>query len=248
MEIPSSKVMGPLQTKVLILLRDRPMCGTELMEELGLCSPGTIYPVLHALKNKGFVEFVVERTGAARKKVYRLTGKGSEELNQALQSWTRLTCCDWSFYIKRFIDIINSRVVIQRGERVLCTLDAGLTEDWLREMDVTFPQDLKELPRNHFDKAISLIGVGTIINRYTADSLDYLSLLKRSLRAGGVLIALEIEKTDNLWAERYFTEVNGFKEHPGLTKDEFEKTLHGIGMKDVEVHSGSGILVSISTK
>jgi DNA-binding PadR family transcriptional regulator len=248
MKIPRSKIMGPLQTKVMILLRDQPKCGTELMVELGLCSPGTIYPVLKVLRNKGFLEFYEERSGSARKKIYRLTEEGLKELNLFLQSWTRLTCCDWSFYIKRFIDIINSKVKIQKGERVLCTLDAELTKDWLKKADVTFVSNLDDIPQNYFHKAISLIGAGTIINRYTTDSLYYLSTLKKSLKNGGVLIALEIERTDNLWAEKYFLEVTGFKEHPGLTTKELEKILHDIGMKDVEVHSGGGMLVSLSTK
>lgn len=246
MELPVAKVTGTLQTKIMILLRDRPLCGTELMEELGLSSAGTIYPALHVLEGKGLIAHEIERTGAARKKVYRLTEKGERDLEATLSSWTRLTCCDWSFYIKRFIDVVNGVTKIKRGEKILCTLDAGLTKEWLKEADVAYSLDLENMNPNYYDKIISLIGVGTVMRRVERDAAYYLSRLKEALKEGGILVALEIEKTDNLWAERYFVEISGFKEHPGMTRDEFETVLRKVGLNDIQVYEAGGILVSVS--
>jgi len=248
MELPQARVTGTLQTKIMILLRDRPLCGTELMEELGLKSAGTIYPVLHVLEGKGLIAHDIERTGAARKKVYRLTGKGEEDLQTTLSTWTRLTCCDWSFYIKRFIDVVNDVTGIKKGERILCTLDADLTKEWLEGADVTYSFDLENMDAGHYDKIISLIGVGTVMRRVETDAAYYLSRLKEALKEDGTLVALEIEKTGNLWAERYFVEISGFKEHPGMTRAEFETVLGKVGFRDIRVYEAGGILVSVSKR
>lgn len=53
-------VKDNLETIILALLQKKPMCGTEIigtlhMEFNVLLSPGTIYPLLHLLKEKGFL-------------------------------------------------------------------------------------------------------------------------------------------------------------------------------------------------
>ncbi len=248
MELVNSAIRGNLQTKIMLLLREEPMCGVELMRRLNISSPGTIYPALHSLEEKGLIFHEGIRTGAARKKVYRLTQKGAEELNQLLSTWTRLTCCDWSAYIRRFIDVIDRYASIEKGEKILCTLDAELTKEWLKEAEVTYRFDLENLEPESYDKIISLIGVGTVMEREKTDAIYYLSRLKRALKRGGTLIALEIERTDNLWAERYFVEIMGFREHPGMTADEFREVLEKVGFRDVVVHSAGGLLVSVSAR
>jgi len=53
-------VKDNLETIILALLQKKPMCGTEIigtihMEFNVLLSPGTIYPLLHSLKEKGLI-------------------------------------------------------------------------------------------------------------------------------------------------------------------------------------------------
>jgi len=53
-------VKDNLETILLALLQKKPMCGTEIVETLHLefnvlLSPGTIYPLLHSLKEKGLL-------------------------------------------------------------------------------------------------------------------------------------------------------------------------------------------------
>ncbi len=53
-------VKDNLETIILALLQKRPMCGTEMIATLHLefnvlLSPGTIYPLLHSLEEKGLV-------------------------------------------------------------------------------------------------------------------------------------------------------------------------------------------------
>jgi len=53
-------VKDNLETIILALLQKKPMCGTEIMGTLHmefnvLLSPGTIYPLLHSLKEKGLL-------------------------------------------------------------------------------------------------------------------------------------------------------------------------------------------------
>ncbi len=243
-----TEIKGSLQAKIMLLLRENPMCGVELMKKLNIKSPGTIYPTLHSLERKGLIFHEIVRTEAAKKKIYKITPKGVQELSRLLSSWTKLTCCDWSAYIKRFINVINRYISIKKGEKILCTLDAKLTKEWLKDANVTYQFDLKNLKQNFYDKIISMIGVGTIMERKETSTIYYLSRLKKALKNGGILVALEIERTDNIWAEKYFVEIMGFKEHPGMTKDEFREILEKVGFKDVQVHSVSGILVSISSK
>ncbi|GCC11401.1 transcriptional regulator PadR-like family protein [archaeon] len=248
MEFSETKIKGNLQSKVMLLLKEEPLCGTDLMKKLDINSPGTIYPVLHSLEKKGLIFFETERTGRARKKVYKLTEVGVKELNQMLTTWTRLTCCDWSFYIKRFIHVVNNYTVIKKGEKILCTLDADLTKEWLKEADVTSHFDLENMKSNYYDKIISFIGVGTVMKRVETDAAYYLSRMQEALKEDGIMVALEIEKTDNLWAERYFVEISGFKEHPGMVRDEFESVLGKVGFKDILVYEAGGVLVSVSKK
>ncbi len=68
------------------------------------------------------------------------------------------------------------------------------------------------------------------------------------MKYGGSLVALEIEKTSNIWAERYFVEIMGFKGHPGITKSEFEYILKKAGLKEIRIHEAGGVLIPISKK
>jgi hypothetical protein len=43
-------------------------------------------------------------------------------------------------------------------------------------------------------------------------------------------------------------EINGFKEHPGMTRAEFESVLGKVGFRGIRVYEAGGILVSVSKR
>ncbi len=74
---------GLLKPVILRLLRERPMHGFEIMEEVTARTggmwrpgPGAVYPALLALEEKGYV--TVGEEGERAKKPYTITDKGRE--------------------------------------------------------------------------------------------------------------------------------------------------------------------------
>jgi DNA-binding PadR family transcriptional regulator len=61
--------------------------GAAIMEELGRhgyrLSPGTLYPLLHGLEEKGYLRSFVRRNGRQMRRVYRATPRGRKVLNSA---------------------------------------------------------------------------------------------------------------------------------------------------------------------
>jgi DNA-binding PadR family transcriptional regulator len=62
-------VKDNLETIILALLQKKPMCGTEIIGTIHLefnvlLSPGTIYPLLQSLKDKGLL--TIEKNGKAK--------------------------------------------------------------------------------------------------------------------------------------------------------------------------------------
>jgi DNA-binding PadR family transcriptional regulator len=64
-----------------------PIFGLGIIEELGRhgykLSPGTMYPILHGLEQKGYLRSKVEREGKRRRRVYRATARGRFALEAA---------------------------------------------------------------------------------------------------------------------------------------------------------------------
>ena len=61
--------------------------GSAIIEELAShgykLSPGTLYPLLHSLEEKGYLRSSEERDGRQRRRVYRATPKGRRVLTVA---------------------------------------------------------------------------------------------------------------------------------------------------------------------
>ena len=61
--------------------------GAGIIEELGRhgyrLSPGTLYPLLHGLEEKGYLRSSEERNGRQKRRLYRATPKGRRVLNTA---------------------------------------------------------------------------------------------------------------------------------------------------------------------
>jgi PadR family transcriptional regulator PadR len=86
---------GAATTLLLVILRDRPSYGYELVTEIRQRSremfnfaEGTIYPLLYGLEADGAIEGSWDgKKGERRRRVYRLTPKGRKELARRLAAW-----------------------------------------------------------------------------------------------------------------------------------------------------------------
>lgn len=85
--------IGVLQMQILWLLSKGPSHGYELMKKLTKLkkkeiTQGALYPTLQKLERKGLIE--VKREGSRGKKVYRLTGKGKEYMQQICRDFCEI--------------------------------------------------------------------------------------------------------------------------------------------------------------
>lgn len=89
---------GSIQLCLLALLSREQKYGFQIIKELRELSDGyfdlkegTLYPALHRLEKKGYLEsrWVMQTEGLPRK-YYRLTGKGAEVLIEAKKEWERM--------------------------------------------------------------------------------------------------------------------------------------------------------------
>jgi len=64
----------------------------EVSRDVVQAPQGSLYPALHRLENRGFVDAVWKKTESGREaKFYRLTKKGRVQLEAEAASWQRLT-------------------------------------------------------------------------------------------------------------------------------------------------------------
>lgn len=79
--------LGFIRLHILYHAAKEPICGTELMEELGEhgydVGPGTIYPVLHQMQKAGLLIAKAEVVHGKRRNNLRATGAGRKLLNEA---------------------------------------------------------------------------------------------------------------------------------------------------------------------
>lgn len=247
MQPSESEISGPLQAKIMTILRNEALCGVDIMNRLNIKSPGTIYPVLEALRKKQFVEYEVETTGATRKKIYSLTRTGRKQITEHWVTSAKMFCCDATLHMDRILENLKRLVEIKPRQKILCTLDYEGIRRFLRVADVTFSYDLNVSPET-YELALSFLGVGCLIGKEVADITDYVGRLYSSIKKGGSLLAIEIEKTDNMFARMFFEDIVGLKELPGLRKEELKNVLEGVGFKATQVTSRSGLLYSVSSK
>ncbi len=246
MQPSQPEIAGSLQAKIMMLLREEQLCGVDLMKRLRIKSPGTIYPVLEALRTKGLIDYKSQTNGAARKKVYFLTETGTKKMHDHLTSSVKF-CCDTSEHVNKILGIVQELVEIKRREKVLSTLDHEELKRFLRGADVTYSSDLK-VPADTYDTALSFLGVGCLIGNESSSIVDYVNQLYRSLRAGGRLLAIETEKTDNMFSQILFEDVFGLKEPPGLHEDELRAVLQKTGFTNISVTAKMGLLFAIAQK
>lgn len=85
---------GHLDALILAVLRDGPLHGYAVIEELRRRSEGafdlaegTLYPVLHRLEADGLLSSVWSAASGRRRRVYRLTRRGRGALERRCEEW-----------------------------------------------------------------------------------------------------------------------------------------------------------------
>ena len=78
---------GLIRLHVLHHAVEEPIFGLGMVEELARhgyrISPGTLYPILHGLEQKGYLRATELRSGKSRRRVYSATASGREALRAA---------------------------------------------------------------------------------------------------------------------------------------------------------------------
>lgn len=79
--------LGFIRLHVLYHADKEPICGVELMEELGHhgydIGPGTLYPMLHQMQSAGLLKGSEEVVAGKRRKNFRITPSGRKLLGEA---------------------------------------------------------------------------------------------------------------------------------------------------------------------
>jgi PadR family transcriptional regulator, regulatory protein PadR len=78
---------GVIRLHILYHAAKEPIYGLGIMEELGRhgykLSAGTLYPILHGLEKKGYLQSETERDGKRSRRVYKATNEGKRALSEA---------------------------------------------------------------------------------------------------------------------------------------------------------------------
>jgi DNA-binding PadR family transcriptional regulator len=246
--IENIRIEGTLQGRILALLMKGPSAGSDLMKRLNIRSPGTMYPVLKLLRQKGLIEYSSER--APGKKLYVLSEAGVLELKKILVGIGR------GFY-SRYLETLAADFVVTLQKlnvtlnpewRVLSTLLYHPIKQWLETADATFLSLDKEIPDTY--DLILCGGAATLMERgwWTTEFEKYLSTLVSALEPGGTFVILEKEMTDNVFVDMLFQEVLGFSRVPGLSEEKLRDILVRHDLQVNTILPRRGVLVGIAMK
>lgn len=79
--------LGFVRIHILYHATVEPVCGVDLAEELGRhgyrLSPGTLYPILHALQTEGYLRCIPQLRQGRRRKCYTIAPAGRWALGRA---------------------------------------------------------------------------------------------------------------------------------------------------------------------
>ena len=85
---------GLIRLHILHHASKKPVFGMWFIEELALhgykLSPGTLYPLLHGLEEKGYLRSIKEREGKQLRRFYQATSLGRKALMAARQKVSEL--------------------------------------------------------------------------------------------------------------------------------------------------------------
>jgi DNA-binding PadR family transcriptional regulator len=242
---PKPTVSGPLQERIMILLRERTLCGKDMMMELSIKSPGTIYPALEELKRKGMIDFNLEISGAIRKKMYDLTTKGKKYLHDSMTTSAKMFCCDLSLYVETVLRDAKGILDIKRHHKVLSTLDFIDLRGFLNGAEVTYISEPDKIV-DQYDVILTFTGLSCLTGSGEKNLEHYFASLRPKLRKGGQILVVEIERTDNLFARIFFEDIRKMPNQPGMSSKELEGILTQAGLKNVTVTSKSGLLYGLA--
>ena len=83
-------MQGLVRLRILRSATYGPISGVELSQELATAghrlSPGTLYPLLHDLEKAGWLKSKGTTVKGKRRRYYRVTKKGRQQLEQALMA------------------------------------------------------------------------------------------------------------------------------------------------------------------
>jgi PadR family transcriptional regulator, regulatory protein PadR len=92
--VTSDRLRGHVDLLLLAVLEDERAHGYRLAEALRMRSEGafdlpegTVYPSLYRLEHRGLVASRWERVDGRRRRVYRLTSRGTRELARRRDDW-----------------------------------------------------------------------------------------------------------------------------------------------------------------
>lgn len=246
--VKNTKIEGTLQGKILALLIEGPLAGSDLMKKLSIRSPGTIYPVLKSLREKELIEFASEHVKG--KKPYILSEKGVLELKKIMLGIGRGF---YSRYLESLaadlvVTLKKMNVTISPKQKVLSTLLYQPIKHWLEKSDATFLPLFEEISGTYdlivCGGAATLMAYGWRKTEFT----NYLFNLVTSLEPGGTFVILENEKTDNIFVDMLFKEILGFNRVTGLSEEEMRNLLESYDLQVSYILSRRGVLLGIATK
>ena len=94
MAIDKSLVSGSTSMLILRLLEEKDMYGYEMIENLRRKSgnvfelkAGTLYPLLHGMESKGFLNSYEQEEAGKVRKYYCITREGSRILDEKREEW-----------------------------------------------------------------------------------------------------------------------------------------------------------------
>jgi PadR family transcriptional regulator PadR len=83
-------IQGLVRVRILHAAARGPLSGVDLARDLATAghqvSPGTLYPLLHAMEKAGWVKSTGKTVKGKRRRYYRVTKKGRNQLEQALSA------------------------------------------------------------------------------------------------------------------------------------------------------------------
>ncbi len=83
-------IQGLVRLRILRAASRGPVSGVEFSQDLATAghrvSPGTLYPLLHAMEKAGWVKSKGKTVKGKRRRYYRVTRKGRSQLEQALSA------------------------------------------------------------------------------------------------------------------------------------------------------------------
>lgn len=94
MKINKELLKGSTSLLVLNLLENENMYGYQIIKRLSEKSEnvfelkeGTLYPILHALEEKGYIISYWDESTAKKRKYYTITAQGKSELKDKKEEW-----------------------------------------------------------------------------------------------------------------------------------------------------------------